>query len=78
MAHPDPLSKATEPAGTGRSVRCIVYKDGRTFEVVAMASRFDDKTDQLSFPAYLYEGGGFTLLGIEGEPDFESVAHNVN
>lgn len=78
MAHPDPLSKATEPAGTGRSLRCIVRKDNRTFEVVAMASHFDDKTDQLSFPASLYEDGGFTLLGIEGEPDYEVVARNVN
>lgn len=79
MAQPDPLSKATEPAGTGRSVRCIVRKDGRTFEVVAMASRFDDKTDQLLFPAYLTDSSdGFTLLAIEGEPDFESVARDVN
>lgn len=78
MVHPDPLSKATEPAGTGRSVRCIVHKDGRTFEVVAMVSRFDNKTDQLSFPAYLTDSDGFTLLAIEGEPDFESVARNVN
>lgn len=79
MPHPDSLSKATEPAGAGRSVCCIVRKDGRTFEVVATASRFDDKTDQLWFPAYLTnDSDGFTLLAIEGEPDYEVVARNVS
>lgn len=77
MAQPDSFSR-TEPAGTGRSVCCIVHKDSRTFEVVAMMSRFNNKTDQLFFPAYLIDGDRFTLLAIEGEPDFESVARNVN
>lgn len=79
MALPDPLtSKATEPGGVGRTLRCLVEKDGKRFMVYALRQRFDTKTDAVSFPAFLYEGNGFTLLAMEGEPDFESLSANVN
>lgn len=77
MALPDPLtSKATEPAGIGRTVRCLVVKDGKRFEVSAVRRRHDAQTDAVDFPVHLYENGGFTLMGIEGEPDYESLSKN--
>lgn len=77
MGFPDSLaSKATEPGGTSRTVRCLVVKDGKRFEVSAVRRRHDAKTDAVDFPAHLYENGGFTLLGIEGEPDHESLSKN--
>lgn len=76
MAHPDTISKATEPPGTGRTVRCLVVKDGKRFEVHAVREHYDDKTDAVTFPSWLYANGGFTLLGMEGEPDFESLSRN--
>lgn len=76
MALPDSLSRATEPAGTGRTLRCLVEKDGRRFEVSAICQQHDAKTDTVTFPSWLYEGEGFTLIAMEGEPDFESLSKN--
>jgi hypothetical protein len=77
MAIPDPLtSKATEPGGVGRTVRCLVVKDGRWFEVHATLKPRDAKTDDVEFPSYLYENGGFTLLGIEGKASIDLLSEN--
>lgn len=76
MAIPDSLSSATQPPGTGRTIRCLVVKDGRQFEVPAIRQQHDADTDAVTFPSWLYEGDGFTLIGMEGEPDFEDLPRN--
>jgi hypothetical protein len=77
MAIPNSLtSNATEPGGIGRTVRCLVVKDGKRFEVHATLKPRDAKTDNVEFPSYLYENGGFTLLGIEGKANIDLLSEN--
>lgn len=65
-----------KPPGTGRTLRCIVEKDGQRSEITAYRTRHDDKNDEVHFPPHLYEGDGFTLIAMEGEPDFENLSRN--
>lgn len=51
------------------TLRCIVEKDGVRQTVVVQVEDVDNKTLGLKFPAELYEGDGFLLLWIEGEPE---------
>lgn len=77
MGIPSKVSKATEPAGTGRTIRCLVEKGDKKFVVKAVGTKHDDKTDAVTFPSYLYEGEGFTLVRMEGEPEFEELVKDI-
>lgn len=68
------IPKIPDPPGTGRTLRCVVEKDGQRSVVTAYRTARDAKTDEVHFPAHLYLGDGFTLLAMEGEPDFNSLA----